>query len=142
MFCANHGKEALFGVGTEVEMLLVVIGARGVHTVGAAGLAIPVFAITAVQKLTITKVEVDLQPLLGVRNRPEIIGTQMDLWDGLGIGAFDKRTAGKQVIPNHLFVFTTANLHEERPISQIHKALLQIGLVVCMDGCNAVQGGG
>jgi hypothetical protein len=41
-----------------------------------------------------------------------------------------------------LFVFTTANLHEERPISQIHKALLQIGLVVCMDGCNTVQGGG
>ena len=122
-------------------MLLVVIGARGVHTVDAASLAILVFTITAVQKLTIAKVEVDLQPLLGVGDRPEIIGTQMDLWYGLGVGAFDKRTTGEEIVPNHLFLLTAADFNEEGLISQIYKALLWIGLVVCVDGCDAVQSG-
>ena len=98
-----------------------------------------VLAITVIQEFAIAEVEVNLYPTLRVGNGPETVGTQMNLGDGLGIGAFDKRSDGEQIVAHHQRLFSTSNLKEKALPTQVGIALLQIHLMVGMYGTHHIH---
>jgi hypothetical protein len=98
MFDTYSDEDSLIGVTAEIQVFLVIIGSFGISAVSTTFQMELILMIAVVYELTIAKVEVDLQPVFSIRYCPEAIGTDVNLWDGLGVYTFDERSTGKQFV--------------------------------------------
>ena len=92
MFNTSSDVETLLRIGAEVEVFLVIPDACRVFVVGVTIVVVDILTVLAVQELTVSTLEVNLQPSLGEGYCPEVGSADAYLWDGLGIGAFGKST--------------------------------------------------
>lgn len=141
MLDAGSDEEALVGVGAEVEVLLVVPDAGGVELVGVAALKEAVLAVVAVEELAVAEVEAELQPVAGVGHGPEAVGAEVHLGNGLGIVALGEGTGRELCVAQDGVLFAAAGLDEERLPLEVGVALLQVGLVVGVNGGDAIDAG-
>ena len=91
-------------------MLLVIIGTCGIFQVDTLCLEEFLLAIVAVEELSVPGTKVGLKPALSIGYVPEAVCTNVNLRDGLGVGAFDKRTDGEHLITHDGLELPAASL--------------------------------
>ena len=80
-----------------------------------------------------------LQPAFRVGYCPEVSRSDMNLRYGFGISALDKVTYAEPLVAKHWAQLSAASLEEEVLPADVGIALLQVDLVVGMDGANDID---
>ena len=131
MVDANHTVEQLLGVRPEIEFLVVHPHATGEGRLQAGG---DILLVASVNILAVGSVEVDLEPLVESRDGPEAVRAYAQLGNGLGIARLNDVTRGQSPTAQNGFYLPGTDLCEEVVELEVHIQLLQVELVVTMDG--------
>ena len=136
----TYGYEnGLLGIASDIEVLMVIIGSCGILVTDILMIKILFLTIAVIQEFSVAEVDVYLYPAFCERYIPEAFGSDVYLWNRLGINAIDKRTHGEQVVTYHHFLLPATHLQEELFPTQVGITLLQVGFVVSMQGTDGID---
>lgn len=118
----------------------MIVGPSGIARIDTGSPAEGILTVAVVHHFAVTAVEVYLKPAFRVRYCPEVSRSDVNLWYGLGISALDKVTYAEPLVAKHGAQLSAAGLEEEVLPADVGIALLQVDLVVGMDGADDIDG--